>query len=78
VKERTSWQIVNPFRHTDSLWTVRRQYKVSMEVGPMLVDFTTSGFEPGDYHEEDFSLLKNPKCRKGRSSILDTLLPPAF
>ena len=40
-----------------------------MEVGPMLVDLKSSGFEPGDDYEEDFSLVKNPKCKKGRSSI---------
>ena len=40
-----------------------------MEVCHMLVNLTSSGFEPGDDHEEDFSLVKNPKCRKGRFSI---------
>ena len=34
----------------------------------MIVDLRTSGFSFGDDYEEDFTLVKNPRCRKGRSS----------
>ena len=50
----------------DSKQAIQGQY--GSGVGHMLVHLRSSGSEPGDEYEV-FSLVKNPKCRKGRSSI---------